>query len=210
MSQFSEKERDRLRSEMIAEGRELFARFGFERTRIRDVTDAVGIGTSTFYQFFDSKEALYTEVLLAELDSLEKQLEDAMADAESDRAEVTALLRTLLREVRTNSLISRLIIENELNVIQARLSEEERESIATNEYDRTSAYLQGWTENPEFRYDDPEVVESLIRSLIFTTRIEEILPEMDFGVEYETIEHNLVETIVDGLFVGSKDTEAGD
>lgn len=210
MSQFSERKRDRLRSEMIAEGRELFARFGFERTRIRDITDAVGIGTSTFYQFFDSKEALYTEVLLAELDSLERRLEEAMADAESDRAEVSTLLEELLREVRTNPLISRLIIDNELDVIQTHLSEAERTSIATNGYDRTNRYIRNWTENPEFRYDDPEVVKGLFRSFIFTTRIEEVLPDMDLGAEYGPIERALIETIVNGLFVGSADTDTGE
>ncbi|MFO8116319.1 MAG: TetR/AcrR family transcriptional regulator, partial [Halorubrum sp.] len=45
MSGFSDAERERIRGELVAAGRELFERFGFERTRIKDVTEAVGIGT---------------------------------------------------------------------------------------------------------------------------------------------------------------------
>jgi len=44
MSRFSPADRERIRSELVVEGRELFARFGFERTRVKDVTDAVGHG----------------------------------------------------------------------------------------------------------------------------------------------------------------------
>ncbi|MCW8172898.1 hypothetical protein D8S78_14755 [Natrialba swarupiae] len=35
----------------------MFARFGLERTRIKDITEAVGIGTSTFYQFSTRKNS---------------------------------------------------------------------------------------------------------------------------------------------------------
>ncbi len=206
MGRFSERNRERLRSEMIAEGRELFAQFGFERTRIRDVTDAVDIGTSTFYQFFDSKEALYAEVLVTERDVLEQRLEEAMADADSDRAEVSALLRTMFEQTRTNPLISRLIIEDELRTAQAQLSKGERESIAMNSRDGTVAHVEKWINNPDFRYDDPDLVQGLVRSLVFTTRMEGLTPDMELDVEYDAIEQTLVETIVNGLFGSSEAT----
>jgi len=70
MTRFSDDDRDRIRAELVEAGRDLFARHGFDRTRVRDVTEAVGIGTSTFYQFFDAKEDLYLAVLLVERDRI--------------------------------------------------------------------------------------------------------------------------------------------
>ena len=203
MSNFSEEERERIRSQLVQEGRELFARFGFERTRVRDVTDAVGIGTSTFYQFFDSKTDLYVEVLCAEQESLAETLTEALSDAGSPREEVRILLETMFQEVRSNRLISRLIIGDELRVVQEELSVAERESAVSDIDEKMLEVIERWTENPEFRYDDPQIAHSLLRSVVFATRVQEFEPEAVLGVEYEKIEGNLIETLVDGLFTGS-------
>lgn len=204
MSRFSEEERGRIRSQLVEEGQEKFAQFGFERTRIRDITDAVGIGTSTFYQFYDSKEALYAEVLTLEREHLEAHINEAISACDSTREEVRTVLQTLFAEVRTNSLISRLIIGDELRTVQKELSAEDRESVSSVE----DAYVDAWTEDPAFRYDDPDVVRGIFQSLIFTTRIEELTHQDELGAEYETIEDGLIETIVDGLFTGTPNDES--
>lgn len=204
MSRFSEEERDRIRTQLVEEGNEQFTHFGFERTRIRDVTDAVGIGTSTFYQFYDSKEELYVEVLNREQEHLQERLDEAVATCESTRAEVRTVLEMLLTEVRTNPLISRLIIGDELRTVQQELSEEDRESAASVD----DAYVDAWTEDPAFRFDDPDVVRGMLQSLVFTTRVEELAPDDQLDADYEDIEDGLVETIVDGLFASPPSDES--
>lgn len=200
MSRFSEAERDRIREELVEEGRQLFSQYGFERTRIKDVTEAVGIGTSTFYQFFDSKEALYGEVLRVESEALDARIEDAIADTETHREEVRVVLREVFEEVRTNPLISRLIIEDELRVLKRQLSDAEQRSLATEADGGPPDYVERWTADPAFRYDDPELVNGLIRSLVFSTRGQDVA-EAYAGAGYEEIEEALIDTVVDGLFV---------
>jgi len=158
MSRFSDGDRERIRSQLVEAGRELFARFGFERTRIKDVTEAVDIGTSTFYGFFDSKEALYVEVLCAERDRLEARIDEAVSTATTPREEVRTMLETMFSEVRTNPLISRLIVENELHALRTRLSESEREALAARVRESDLSYADRWVELDEFRFDDPAVV----------------------------------------------------
>ncbi len=201
MTSFSDDDRERIRTELIDAGRELFARFGFERTRIRDVTEAVGIGTSTFYQFFDSKEELYVAVLIVERERLEDQLETAVAGAETPKDEVRALLRTLFAEIRSNPLISRLIVEGELRDLQNQLSEAERQSISVSPPEDTLTLAERWAGVDEFRYDDPEVIRGLFRSLVFVTRSQDTLIGTLHVEEYAAVEERLIETIVDGLFV---------
>ncbi len=205
MSRFSEADRDRIRAQLVEAGRELFARFGFERTRIKDVTEAVDIGTSTFYQFFDSKEALYVEVLCAERDRLEARIDEAVAAATTPREEVRTMIETMFREVRSNPLISRLIVENELYTLRERLSDAERESLAASIRESDLSYADRWVALDEFRIDDPEVVSGLIRSLVYTTRSRETLMETGDAADYEAVEAALIATIVDGLFVGGPD-----
>lgn len=210
MSRFSEADRDRIRSQLVEAGRELFAQFGFERTRISDVTEAVDIGTSTFYGFFDSKEALYVEVLCAERDRLESRIDEAVATANTPREEVRTLIETMFREVRSNPLISRLIVENELHALQEQLSDAERESLAASIQESDLSYADRWVELDAFRFDDPAVVSGLIRSLVFTTRSRETLVESGGTADYEAVEDALIETIVAGLFVDGDDGEGDD
>ena len=60
---FTEKEKLRLRQKMLRAARDLFARKGLKKTSLEDITSAAGIAKSTFYVFFESKEALFLEVL---------------------------------------------------------------------------------------------------------------------------------------------------
>lgn len=203
MSRFSEDERERIRTQLVEEGKEQFTHFGFERTRIRDVTDEVGIGTSTFYQFYDSKAKLYAEVLDRERKHLQERLDEAVGSCGSTREEVRTVLRMLLTEVRTNSLISRLIIGDELRTVQQELSEGAHESTSVDD-----AYVDAWTEDPAFRFDDPDVVRGVFQSLVFTTRVEELAPDDDLDTSYEAIEDGLIETIVAGLFTSSSAGES--
>lgn len=202
MSGFSDAERERIRGELVAAGRELFERFGFERARVKDVTEAVGIGTSTFYAFYDSKEALYVEVLRAEREDLEAAIGEAVARADTPREEVRVLLKTTLREVRSNPLISSLIVDGELRALQDRMADAEGDGggIVSAASDSELPFAGRWASLEEFRYDDPELIDELFVSLVFTARSRNAPIGADTEAEHERVEDALIETIVDGLF----------
>jgi AcrR family transcriptional regulator len=202
MTRFTEEDRERIRSQLVDAGRELFAQYGFAETRIRDVTDAAGIGTSTFYQFFESKESLYVEVLHVERRRLHDRIDAAVSEAETPRDEVETMLRVMLREVRSNPHTSRLFVEGELRLVAERLSDAERQSLAAGEETDDLPYAESWAAMDAFRYDDPAAIADLFRSLVFVTRAKDtdIVP----SESYEETEERLVETIVDGLFLESR------
>lgn len=199
MTRFSADDRERIRAELVEAGRELFARFGFERTRISDVTEAVGIGTSTFYQFFESKEALYVEVLRLERDRLYERIQGAVADARTPRAEVETMLRTMLREVRANPHTSRLFVEGELRFLEEHLSDADRRSLVSEGAANDLPYAESWAALDGFRYDDPEAIRDLFRALVFLTRAKDTA--LVASEAYEDVEERLIETVADGLFV---------
>ena len=208
MTRFSDEDRDRIRGELIEAGRELFTRHGFERTRIKDVTEAVGIGTSTFYQFFESKEMLYVAVLERERDRLIERVDAAVAGAGTPREEVRMMLETLFREVRSDPLISRMIVENELQALIDRLSESERESLAATPSEQPLGYAERWVDLASFRFDDPDLVRDAVTSLVFTTRSQELVRNGETVSDPERIDQALIDTIVAGLFVEGAAGEA--
>ena len=203
MSGFSDEERERIRAELVAAGRELFERFGFERTRIKDITEAVDIGTSTFYRFYDSKEALYVDVLVAEREALEASIAEAVAAADTPREEVQVLLKTTLREVRSNPLISSLIVDGELRALQDRIADAEGgDGMASAASGSSLPFAARWADLDAFRYDDPQLIDQLFVSLVFTARSRNAPIGADSDESYERVEDALIETIVDGLFAG--------
>jgi len=223
VTRFSEEDRERIRADLIEAGHELFARYGFDRTRVSDVTDAAGIGTSTFYQFFDSKEALYLAVLIAERGRLFETLEAEVAAAETPREEAETILRTTLGQVRSNPLIRRLFVDGEIRRIDEQLNGTSYDDAHDSDdgmtvgcgdggdrgngttdsgeqvaFDRVLPQPEEWVERDDFRIDDPEVVRGLMRSLLFVTQARET-PVVPAGT-YDEVEEALIETVVEGLF----------
>ncbi len=60
---FTEEEREEYREKMLAAGFDLLKKYGMTHMSVAKITDAAGIGVSTFYNFFPSKEAYVYEVL---------------------------------------------------------------------------------------------------------------------------------------------------
>jgi hypothetical protein cdifQCD-6_09159 len=60
---FTEKEREEYREKMLAAGFSLLKEYGMTHMSVAKITGAAGIGVSTFYNFFPSKEAYVYEVI---------------------------------------------------------------------------------------------------------------------------------------------------
>ena len=60
---FTEAERAEYREKMLAAGFDLLKQYGMTHTSVARITEAAGIGVSTFYNFFPSKEAYVYDVM---------------------------------------------------------------------------------------------------------------------------------------------------
>ncbi|OVE85527.1 TetR/AcrR family transcriptional regulator [Natronolimnobius baerhuensis] len=198
MKGFSDEERERIRADLIESGRALFIQFGLERTRIKDITDEVDIGTSTFYRFFDSKEHLYTEVLYTEVERFTVDLEEKIETEPEPREQVRVALEQTFEAVESNPIVKNLIIEDEVRTLQTQLSDTKRAELS-NQLDDVFVATDEWTDLETFKYDDPAVVNEFFRTLVFSTRYKD-LHSRDAVPGYSEIRDELIDTIVDGLF----------
>jgi AcrR family transcriptional regulator len=55
----------RTRDALVGAARKVFERDGFLDARITDISEAAGVAHGTFYTYFDSKEAVFREVILS-------------------------------------------------------------------------------------------------------------------------------------------------
>ena len=60
---FTEAERAEYREKMLAAGFDLLKQYGMTHMSVAKITEAAGIGVSTFYNFFQSKEAYVYDVM---------------------------------------------------------------------------------------------------------------------------------------------------
>ena len=67
----------RTRAALVQAAEQVFARRGYARSRIGDVTAEAGVSVGTFYSYFTSKEAIFLEVAAA----YRRRLRAALADA---------------------------------------------------------------------------------------------------------------------------------
>jgi AcrR family transcriptional regulator len=106
---FSADERARITRQLLETGYELFTRQGLRKTSLEELAGPAGMAKSSFYQFFDSKEALYLELMLREAGSVKRKVIDQGLRATTDTREgLRRFLRASLAELDTNPLWRRL------------------------------------------------------------------------------------------------------
>lgn len=195
MRGFSDEERDRIRDGLKESGRDLFAQYGLGKTTIAEITDPVGIGTSTFYQFFDSKDDLYRAILEDEEQAIAERIMARSFEGEDDpRAAIEGFLRASFEEIETNPLVQRILLEDELDRLEGQYSEAERRAEREEELSFIRPYVEQWQAEGRIREGDPDAIAGAIRAVVFLT-----LHQDDIGNHYEAVRDLLIEVVADGL-----------
>jgi AcrR family transcriptional regulator len=196
MKGFSDDQRERIRSDLLEAGHELFARYGLEKTTIADLTGEVGIGTSTFYQFYDSKEALYLAVLDREGEAIARRLsEQGVIDGDDPEAVVGEFLHFLFDEIETNPLVRRLVVSDELDRLREYRSPEDRAADRAEEVETIRAFTDPFVERGAVHGQDPELVARAVGAIPYLT-----LHEDDIGSDhYPEVRDFVIETFARGL-----------
>ncbi|WP_311923003.1 helix-turn-helix domain-containing protein [Microbispora sp. H10836] len=111
---FSAEERARITGLLLDNGRRLFATQGLRKTSLEDLVAGTAIAKSTFYVFFDSKEALYLELMLAQMAEVKRKVIDqALLGGPDIRAGLRRFLHATLAELESNPLYGRLMTHPE-------------------------------------------------------------------------------------------------
>ncbi len=105
---FSEPEKVQIRAILLEKGKECFATYGVKRSNVEDLTRAAGISKGAFYLFYDSKEALFFELLVQFEDAYHATLlQIASEPAPSPRQQVQAFFHHAFALWKTNPLFQR-------------------------------------------------------------------------------------------------------
>ena len=108
----AEAQRESRRAHILWTALEVFAKNGYHQTRVSDILDAAGIARGTFYLYFESKSAIFLELL----DSLLTQLRDTVVgvetgpDAPPVKDQLLATVTNVVRVVEDHQLLAQIIL----------------------------------------------------------------------------------------------------
>ncbi|WP_435363256.1 TetR/AcrR family transcriptional regulator [Haloarchaeobius sp. DYHT-AS-18] len=193
---FSEVERERIRERLVEEGRDLFSHYGLKKTTIADLTEPVGIATSTFYQFFDSKEALYVEILEREGERLMPQVMAPLEEHDDPEAAIVAFLEGIMDVIETNDLIRQVIFEpDEAARLRAQFSDKEAAARREEKLAYLMPYVEAWYEAGKVQGPAPDIVANAIRSVTLLSLHQE---ELD-PARYDETRDLVIRAVAKGL-----------
>lgn len=125
MPKFTEAEKERIRLEMSQVAYRNFIDKGLKNTSIEEITSSVGIAKSSFYVFYESKEALYLELLTLEGEQIEKKVWPAVNEVKDIRLALKTYLYIMSSELESKVLTKRLITNlEEYKMVSRKVSSE--------------------------------------------------------------------------------------
>lgn len=118
---FSAAELRQIRAALQQTGERLFARYGVAKTTIDDLVKGAGIAKGSFYRFYQSKEALFFELLEKRQDKLRAPL---LEDANKTRAAFETIIEHLLRASGSDPLVRLMGQQDDLQAVMRRVPPE--------------------------------------------------------------------------------------
>ena len=98
-----EREFNLRRAAIIEQAGKIFAAKGFHNTTVAEIAGASGFAVGTLYQFFESKEQLYTLVLTEKLGMMYAGIQKAVAEETDLLRKIDTLVATQFRFVENNA-----------------------------------------------------------------------------------------------------------
>jgi len=103
---FNETEKENIRKNLIAECKKSWSTHGYKKTSVGELCAKVGISTGAFYAFYDSKEALFCDVM-DDFQESTRRMFDKTLSSPPTKAEICHALKTLYLEYAHNGIITK-------------------------------------------------------------------------------------------------------
>ena len=193
---FTDSEKNQIRQQLLDTGRELLATYGLKKTSIEDLTRPAGIAKSSFYAFFDSKEALYLELLMMERRRMREEIAARFPATDDARETIAQFLRAAVREIGANALTRRVIAHpEEWQMIARRVSQEQIEANIAESTLTALSFIREGQESGQIIAAKPEVIAGVVRAVVVLAQHKD-----DIGRDiFPEVQEMMIEFVAKGL-----------
>ena len=196
MAGFSDAERERVRERLLDAGRDLFAQYGLRKTTVSELAERAGIATGTFYSFFDSKERLYYEIILAKSEDAFARMTAAVEAEDDPEAATRAFLKEAITIVEGDPLLCNLVYGDGRDRLLRAVPDDELDAAKDQKVALFAPHVERWQDAGLVRDGDPETLALAVQSAGFV-----VAHRDEFGseAEYEAVRDALVGMVAAGL-----------
>jgi AcrR family transcriptional regulator len=165
---FSDIEKDMVRRKLWTEGRALFVERGLQKTGVGDITSRVGIAQGTFYLFYESKEALFFDILQREEEEIRTSLYTThlAGDGRVTREAFERFLIDSLFSISSHPLIRHLYDERTIEQLFRKIPPETLAAHASKDEETLRPFLERGRNEGWLAPADARAIVELIRSAV--------------------------------------------
>jgi AcrR family transcriptional regulator len=191
-------EKARIRRLLLENGQRLFTTQGLRKTSLEELVAPAGVAKSTFYVFFDSKEALYLELMLRQTGEVKRKVIDGALLAENDTREgLRRFLRATLDELSANPLWRRLMTHpEEMQAVARKLDPARVTGMAENPVTALGDFISARQAAGDIVSSDPAVIVGVLQTVLLVPMHAERLAAPD---RYPQILDLLIDIVTAGL-----------
>jgi TetR/AcrR family transcriptional regulator len=152
-----ERERQRHRSEIMSAAEKVFSSKGYHDTSIQDIARVAEFSVGTLYNFFESKEALFSCILKHGLGELFSELDAGLLGVECPVQKIRVVISTHLVVVEKHKSLIRLLFDyTKPRLVHAQQGmDEEIVSMHLNYLDRVTGVFSEAIEQGKIKQYDP-------------------------------------------------------
>ncbi len=187
---FTEREKENIKRSLQEACKQSWTQYGYKKTSVDDLCKQVGISKGAFYIFFESKEALFCEVLC----SVQEQICNVASEVinkHKDKYGVAEALKLIYREYDKNNFLYD-SDSTDFTILMNKLSEEQADKIEESNHMSQQLFLS----QPHLKFKvNADLAMSVIYSLIMNIKNRDSLPHNHM----ETFDF-IVDHLIDSLY----------
>jgi AcrR family transcriptional regulator len=187
---FTEREKENIKRSLQEACKESWTQYGYKKTSVDDLCKQVGISKGAFYLFFESKEALFCEVLC----SVQEQICNAaleVIEKHKEKYGVAEALKLIYREYDKNNFLYD-SNSTDFTILMNKLSEEQAKKMEESNHMSQQLFLS----QPYLKFKvDANLAMSVIYSLIINIKNKAFFPHN----HVETFDF-MVDHLIDSLY----------
>lgn len=187
---FTEREKENIKKGLQDACKRSWTQYGYKKTSVDELCREAGISKGAFYLFFESKEALFCEVLCSVQEQIRQVASRAMEE-QKDRYGAAKALKLIYREYDKNNFLYN-SNTTDFTIFMNRLTEDQIKKIEASNNVNQQLFL----DQPYLKLKvDADMAASVIYSLIMNIKNRDILPHNHM----ETFDF-MVDHLIDSLY----------
>lgn len=169
------------KADIFKAGRELFYTKGFKDTNVSDIAKAAGIGVGTFYNYYSSKEELFTEVYFRENEDYKMHLVQSMDMNEDPVSMVTKIVSKNIEEMNANMILKEWYNTELFSKLEKDFYDKgEMNAMDKFMVDGRTQMIKDWMEDGRIRKDiSVDMIGAIFNAILYIE-----IHKRDIGIQY--------------------------